>query len=189
MLPSPPRHRLTRTGNGKAATLWGVVLAVAPLAILCIGLGLRDQSAIVVGLLVYSSPSRSSRASPRSTIGPCTRPARRPTPTPEQPSQITDFLQPWQGALILTASVVVTCYLLGVSTRRMDKLVSSLGITSLSKSQVPEMAKELDAAVAEFRTRSLAEAGPFTFVAADALVLKVRAGGRVVPSTPSSRPG
>jgi putative transposase len=30
-------------------------------------------------------------------------------------------------------SVVATCYLLGVSTRRMEKLVASLGITSLSK--------------------------------------------------------
>src|ERR671912_2845029 len=78
-------------------------------------------------------------------------------------------------------SVVATCYLLGVSTRRMDKLVQSLGITSLSKSQVSEMARELDAHVEQFRTRSLAEAGPFTFVAADALVLRVREGGRVVP--------
>jgi len=78
-------------------------------------------------------------------------------------------------------SVVATCYLLGVSTRRMDKLVQSLGITTLSKSQVSEMAKDLDAHVEEFRSRSLADAGPFTFVAADALVLKVREGGRVVP--------
>jgi putative transposase len=78
-------------------------------------------------------------------------------------------------------SVVATCYLLGVSTRRMDKLVQSLGITSLSKSQVSEMAKDLDAHVEEFRTRRLEDAGPFTFVAADALVLKVREGGRVVP--------
>jgi transposase-like protein len=78
-------------------------------------------------------------------------------------------------------SVVATCYLLGVSTRRMDKLVQSLGITTLSKSQVSEMAKELDAHVEEFRTRRLKDAGPFTFVAADALVLKVREGGRVVP--------
>jgi transposase-like protein len=77
-------------------------------------------------------------------------------------------------------SVVATCYLLGVSTRRMDKLVQSLGITTLSKSQVSEMAKELDAHVEEFRTRRLEDAGPFTFVAADALVLKVREGGRVV---------
>jgi transposase-like protein len=77
-------------------------------------------------------------------------------------------------------SVVATCYLLGVSTRRMDKLVQSLGITTLSKSQVSVMAKELDAHVEEFRTRRLEDAGPFTFVAADALVLKVREGGRVV---------
>ena len=78
-------------------------------------------------------------------------------------------------------SVVATCYLLGVSTRRMDKLVQTLGITGLSKSQVSVMAKELDEHVEEFRTRRLEEAGPFTFVAADALVLKVREGGRVVP--------
>ena len=76
-------------------------------------------------------------------------------------------------------TVVATCYLLGVSTRRMEKLVESLGITRLSKSQVSEMAKELDAQVADFRHRPL-DAGPYTFVAADALVLKVREGGRVV---------
>lgn len=77
-------------------------------------------------------------------------------------------------------SVIATCYLLGVSTRRMDKLVQSLGITTLSKSQVSEMAKDLDEHVEQFRTRRLDDTGPFTFVAADALVLKVREGGRVV---------
>ncbi|GAA1620453.1 hypothetical protein GCM10009789_87560 [Kribbella sancticallisti] len=43
------------------------------------------------------------------------------------------------------------------------------------------MSKHLDEHVAEFRTRRLEQAGPFTFVAADALVRKVREGGRVVP--------
>ena len=81
-----------------------------------------------------------------------------------------------EAALI---SVVATSYLLGVSTRRMDKLVESLGITSLSKSQVSRMARDLDEAVAAFRSRPL-DAGPYTFIAADALVLKVREGGRVV---------
>src|ERR687897_893258 len=76
-------------------------------------------------------------------------------------------------------TVVATCYLLGVSTRRMEKLVESLGITRLSKSQVSEMAKDLDEQVAQFRHRPL-DAGPYTFLAADALVLKVREGGRVV---------
>ena len=77
-------------------------------------------------------------------------------------------------------SVVATCYLLGVSTRRMDKLVQSLGITSLSKSQVSRMATDLDAQVEAFRTRSLSQAGPFTFLAADALTMKVREDGRVI---------
>jgi transposase-like protein len=76
-------------------------------------------------------------------------------------------------------TVVATCYLLGVSTRRMEKLVETLGITRLSKSQVSVMAKELDENVESFRTRPL-DAGPYTFIAADALVLKVREGGRVV---------
>jgi transposase-like protein len=76
-------------------------------------------------------------------------------------------------------SVVATCYLLGVSTRRMEKLVDSLGITRLSRSQVSEMARDLDVQVEAFRTRPL-DAGPYTFVAADALVLKAREGGRVV---------
>jgi putative transposase len=75
-------------------------------------------------------------------------------------------------------SVVATCYLLGVSTRRMDKLVQSLGITGLSRSQVSVMAADLDAHVADFRARPL-DAGPYTFVAADALTMKVREGGRV----------
>ncbi len=76
-------------------------------------------------------------------------------------------------------TVVATCYLLGVSTRRMEKLVQTLGITSLSRSQVSVMAAELDEQVESFRNRPL-DAGPYTFVAADALVLKVREGGRVV---------
>jgi len=55
---------------------------------------------------------------------------------------------------------VATYYLLGVSTRRMERLVEALGITRLSKSQVSVMAAELDAAVAEFRGRPL-DAGPY----------------------------
>jgi putative transposase len=44
-------------------------------------------------------------------------------------------------------SVVATSYLLGVSTRRVEKLVEQLGVASLSKSQVSEMATYLDAQV------------------------------------------
>jgi len=82
-----------------------------------------------------------------------------------------------ESALI---TVVADCYLAGVSTRRMDKLVKTLGIDSLSKSQVSRMATDLDQLVEEFRHRPLDQAGPFTFVAADALTMKVREGGRVI---------
>jgi putative transposase len=76
-------------------------------------------------------------------------------------------------------SVVATAYLLGVSTRRVEKLVEQLGIAGLSKSQVSEMAAHLDAQVEAFRNRPL-DAGPYTFLALDALVVKVRERGRIV---------
>jgi hypothetical protein len=66
-------------------------------------------------------------------------------------------------------------YLLRVSTRRTEKLAEQLGINRLSKSQVSVMAKDLNAQVKAFRTRPL-DAGPYTFLAADTLTMKVRRG-------------
>jgi putative transposase len=57
-------------------------------------------------------------------------------------------------------TVVATSYLLRVSSRRFEKLVETLGITRLSKSQVSVMAKELDEHVADFRSGPL-DAGPY----------------------------
>lgn len=57
--------------------------------------------------------------------------------------------------------------------------METLRITRLSKSQVSVMAADLDEQVEAFRTRPL-DGGPYAFVAADALVLKVREGGRLV---------
>ncbi len=79
-------------------------------------------------------------------------------------------------------TVIATCYLKGVSTRRMNDLVASLGINNLSKSQVSEMAKDLDLMVEDFRTRPL-ETGPYLYVSCDALTMKVREGGRVVKTS------
>src|SRR4051812_8317046 len=76
-------------------------------------------------------------------------------------------------------SVVATAYLLGVSTRRVEKLAQSLGVTQLSKSQVSAMAKHLDEQVAAFRNRPL-DQGPYAFVWVDALTQKVREGGRII---------
>jgi len=77
------------------------------------------------------------------------------------------------------ASVVATSYLLGVSTRRVEKLAAALGVTGLSKSQVSLMAAELDEMAEGFRSRPL-DAGPYTFAWIDALTQKVREGGRTV---------
>ncbi len=76
-------------------------------------------------------------------------------------------------------TVVATAYLLGVSTRRVERLAEQLGVKSLSRSQVSEMAAHLDAQVAAFRERPL-DAGPYTFCWVDALTVKVREDGRVV---------
>ncbi len=89
------------------------------------------------------------------------------------------LLQPRRRVEKALFSVVATCYFLGVSTRRVERLVESLGVSRLSKSQVSTMAKDLDAAVAAFRNRPL-DAGPYTYVWIDALSQRVREGGRIV---------
>jgi len=75
--------------------------------------------------------------------------------------------------------VVTECYVRGVSTRRVDGLVRTLGLEGMSKSQVSELAKELDPVVESFRNRPLDDR-PYTFVWLDAISQRCREGGRVV---------
>ena len=75
--------------------------------------------------------------------------------------------------------VIAECYVRGVSTRRVDGLVKTLGIDGISKSQVSAMAKSLDPMVEAFRSRPL-DAAPYRYVWIDALVIKCREGGRIV---------
>ena len=49
--------------------------------------------------------------------------------------------------------VVVEAYVKGVSTRQVDGLVQAMGVEGMSKSQVSELAQELDGMVEEFRKR------------------------------------
>jgi putative transposase len=94
-------------------------------------------------------------------------------------SYFPSFLEHRRRAERALASVVATSYLLGVSTRRVEKLAASLGVTGLSKSQVSAMAAELDELVEGFRSRRL-DGGPYTFIWIDALTQKVREDGRTV---------
>ena len=89
------------------------------------------------------------------------------------------LLEPRRRAERALVQVVAEAYLLGVSVRRIETLVQTLGIDRLSKSRVAEMARELDALVATFRTRPL-DAGPYAYLWIDAQTQRCRDGGRVV---------
>jgi putative transposase len=90
----------------------------------------------------------------------------------------TWLLEPRRRAEKALTAVVAEAYALGVSTRKVEDLVQALGIEKLSKSQVSQLAKELDGVVKSFRERPLA--GTFTYLWLDALVMKCREGGRIV---------
>ena len=89
------------------------------------------------------------------------------------------LIEPRRRAERALVAVVAQCYVEGVSTRRVDDVVRSMGIDGISKSQVSELAKSLDEVVSAFRSRPL-DAGPYSYVWLDALTQKVREGGRIV---------
>lgn len=101
-------------------------------------------------------------------------------PRLRQGSYFPDWLlEPRRRAERAMVQVVAQAYVAGVSTRRVESLVQSMGIQGISKSQVSEMARELDQMVAAFRSRPL-DGGPYTYVWIDALSQRCREGGRVV---------
>jgi len=89
------------------------------------------------------------------------------------------LLEPRRRAERALVTVIAQAYLAGVSTRRVEGLVQTLGIAHLSKSQVSVMARTLDGMVEEFRNRPL-DGGPYAYVWVDALSQRCRDGGRVV---------
>jgi len=88
------------------------------------------------------------------------------------------LLQPRRRTEKALVAVVTEAYVNGVSTRRMEKLAEAMGIKSLSKSQVSDMARELDQVVTDFRNRPLAGGYPYVWI--DTLAVRCREGGCVV---------
>jgi transposase-like protein len=88
-------------------------------------------------------------------------------------------VEPRRRAERALVQVVAECYVKGVSTRRVDGLVRTLGIEGISKSQVSELARSLDEAVEAFRSRPL-DQGPYTYLWLDALEIRCREAGRIV---------
>ena len=97
-------------------------------------------------------------------------------PKLRQGSYFPSFLQPRKRSEQALVSVVQQAYVCGVSTRRVDQLVESLGLR-ISKSEVSRIAGLLDEQVQAFRERPLEGRYPYLFV--DAKIEKVRDGGRV----------
>jgi len=94
-------------------------------------------------------------------------------------SYFPSLLEPRRRAERALLAVIQEAYVQGVSTRRVDDVVRTLGIASISKSEVSRICAGLDAEVAAFRSRSLGdEAYPYVWF--DATYLKVREAGRVV---------
>lgn len=92
------------------------------------------------------------------------------------------LLEPRRRSERALVSVVTESYVNGVSTRKVDRLVRSMGIEGISKSKVSEMAKSLDGTVEAFRSRPL-DTGPYPFLWLDAMEIKSREVGRVVNVT------
>jgi transposase-like protein len=75
-------------------------------------------------------------------------------------------------------NAIVESYLQGVSTRRVQDIVSRLGIEDLSASSVSRIAKELDEKVDEFLKRPIEH--PISYLFVDASYFKVRTNSRYV---------
>ena len=98
-------------------------------------------------------------------------------PKIRQGSYFPSFLEPRRRSEQALVAVVQQAYVCGVSTRRVDQLVESLGLR-VSRSEVSRVCRALDEHVEAFRTRPLEGRYPYLFL--DAKVEKVRDGGRVV---------
>jgi putative transposase len=91
-------------------------------------------------------------------------------------SYFPSFLEPRKRSEKALLGVVMEAYVNGVSTRKVDHLVSELGIR-MSKDQVSRICRELDGQVEAFRIRPLEGAYPYLWL--DAKHLKVRDQGHV----------
>jgi putative transposase len=92
-------------------------------------------------------------------------------------SYFPSFIEPRRRAEQALVAVVQEAYVAGVSTRKVDQVVESLGLR-ISKSEVSRICAGLDEQVDAFRNRPLEGRYPYLWL--DAKVEKVRDSGRVV---------
>jgi len=88
------------------------------------------------------------------------------------------FLEPRRTAEKALTAVIQEAYIQGVSTRSVDDLVQSFGMSGISKSQVSRLCGEIDDKINSFLNRPLE--GDWPYIWLDATYLKVREAGRIV---------
>ena len=93
-------------------------------------------------------------------------------------SYFPGFLEPRRTAEKALIAVVQEAYIQGVSTRSVDELVKSMGMTGISKSQVSRLCGEIDERVGAFLGRPIEGDWPYLWI--DATYVKVRQAGRIV---------
>lgn len=89
------------------------------------------------------------------------------------------MLARWSRVDTSVAAIVQEMYVCGVSTRKVERVASKLGISSLSSSEVSSLCSDLDAEVAEFRRRDLSGT-PCCYLWLDATYMSCRVGSSVV---------
>lgn len=93
-------------------------------------------------------------------------------------SYFPSFLEPRRMAEKALTAVIQEAYIQGISTRSVDDLVKSLGMSGISKSQVSRLCEEIDERVKAFLDRPIEGDWPYLWI--DATYLKVHRGGRIV---------
>jgi putative transposase len=92
-------------------------------------------------------------------------------------SYLPSFLEPRSRSEQALVAVIQEAYINGVSTRKVDRLVSQLGLSGISRSAVSRLCSGLDEQVRAFRERPLEGRYPYLWL--DAKVEKVRERGGV----------
>ncbi len=100
-------------------------------------------------------------------------------PRVREGSYFPTLLEPRRRSERALLAVVQQAYVEGVSTRKVDALVKSVGCEGVSKSQVSRICQELVQVVESFLGRPL-DGGSYPYLWLDALTQKVREEGRIV---------
>ena len=93
-------------------------------------------------------------------------------------SYFPSFLDPRRTSEKALVAVIQEAYVQGVSTRSVDELVKSMGMSGISKSQVSRLCEDIDVRVKMFLNRPIEGSWPYLWI--DATYIKVREGGRIV---------